>query len=153
MKSHAVGAPDHHGRAELAAWEREVVKLAAPVGRAMFALIFLLSAPKHFSHQVIAYAASAGVPYAALLVPASGILALVGGLSVLLGYRARLGALLLVLFLVPVTLMMHRFWSLTDPMMIQMQMAMFMKNVAMLGGALLVLHFGAGAVSFDAVRR
>jgi putative oxidoreductase len=61
-----------------------------------------------------------------------------GELSVLLGYRAKIGAWLLVLFLVPVTLMLHNFWTVKDPMIAQMQMTMFLKNVTMLGGALLI---------------
>jgi putative oxidoreductase len=44
---------------------------------------------------------------------------------------------------------MHNFWAVTDPMMRQMQMAMFMKNIAMLGGALLITQFGAGPWSLD----
>ena len=90
---------------------------------------------------------------ARLLVPASGILALLGGLSILLGYRAKLGAWLLVIFLVPVTVMMHNFWAVKDPMMAQMQMAMFLKNMTMLGGALLISQLGAGPWSVDARRR
>lgn len=121
-------------------------------GRILFAAIFILSGFFHFSQQDIAYAAHAGVPIAGLLVPASGILALLGGLSILLGYRAKIGAWLLVLFLVPVTLAMHNFWAVKDPMMAQMQMAMFMKNVAMLGGALLISQFGSGPLSLDARR-
>jgi putative oxidoreductase len=62
------------------------------------------------------------------------------------------GAWLLVLFLVPVTLMMHNFWAVKNPMMAQMQMAMFLKNVTMLGGALLISQFGAGGLSLDARR-
>jgi putative oxidoreductase len=90
---------------------------------------------------------------AKLLVPASGILALAGGLSILLGYKAKIGAWLLVLFLIPVTLMMHNFWAVKDPMMAQMQMAMFLKNVTMIGGALLISRFGAGPLSLDARRK
>src|ERR1700733_11707635 len=48
--------------------------------------------------------------------------------------------------------MMHKFWKVSDPMMAQMQMVMFMKNVSMLGGALLVSHFGAGPFSLYAGR-
>jgi putative oxidoreductase len=88
-----------------------------------------------------------------LLVPLAGILAFVGGLSILLGYHARIGAWILVLFLVPVSLMMHNFWAVTDPMMAQMQRAMFLKNLSMLGGALLIAHFGAGPLSLDARRQ
>jgi putative oxidoreductase len=57
-----------------------------------------------------------------------------------------------VLFLIPVTLMMHKFWAVTDPMTAQIQMIMFMKNVSMLGGALLTTQFGAGPFSLDARR-
>jgi putative oxidoreductase len=48
--------------------------------------------------------------------------------------------------------MMHKFWTVTDPMMAQNQMVHFMKNVSMLGGALLVSQFGAGPFSLDARR-
>lgn len=119
------------------------------LGRLMFVAIFLMSALGHFSKQTIAFAASQGVPLASLAVPFSGVLALLGGLSILLGYRAKLGAWLIVLFLVPVTLMMHKFWTVTDPMMAQMQMVMFMKNVSIMGGALLISQFGAGPWSLD----
>lgn len=122
------------------------------IGRIFFSLIFLVSAFNHFSGKTIAYAASHNVPMASLLVPFSGILAIVGGLSIVLGYKARFGAWLIVLFLVPVTLMMHNFWTVTDPMMRQMQMAMFMKNISMLGGALLITWFGSGPLSMDANR-
>jgi putative oxidoreductase len=106
----------------------------------------------HFSAQGIGYAAQSGVPWPNVLVPLSGILALAGGLSVLLGYHARIGALLLVLFLIPVTLTMHAFWNIPDATMARMQMVMFMKNVSMLGAALMILHFGAGPISIDAAR-
>jgi putative oxidoreductase len=118
-------------------------------GRVLFAAIFILSGFFHFSQQDIAYAVHAGVPMASFLVPASGILALLGGLSILLGYKAKIGAWLIVLFLVPVTLAMHNFWAVKDPMMAQIQMAMFMKNATMLGGALLISQFGAGPLSLD----
>jgi putative oxidoreductase len=118
----------------------------------LFALIFLMSGPMHFSSQTIAYAASQGVPLASIAVPFSGLLALVGGLSVLLGYRAKIGAWLIAVFLVGVT-PMHNFWAVTDPMMHQMQLVMFMKNVAMLGGALLISQLGTGPWSLDARKK
>jgi len=120
------------------------------LGRLFFAAIFLMAAPNHFASQTIAYAASQGVPLASIAVPASGILALLGGLSILLGYHAKIGAGLIALFLIGVTPMLHNFWTVTDPMMHQMQMIMFMKNVAMLGGALLIPQLGAGPWSLDA---
>jgi putative oxidoreductase len=126
--------------------QRAVVAL----GRLLFAVIFVMAGANHFNKQTIGYAASQGVPLASVAVPLSGVLAILGGLSILLGYRARLGAWLLVLFLIPVTLMMHKFWTVGDPMMAQIQMVMFMKNVSMLGGALLITQFGAGPFSLDA---
>jgi len=129
---------------------------AGPVvllGRFFFVLIFLLSGPRHFMSQTIAYAASQGVPMASIAVPFSGLLALAGGLSILLGYRARIGAWLIVLFLALVTPLLHRFWGVTDPMMYQMQFINFMKNLSMLGGALVITQLGAGPWSLDARRK
>jgi putative oxidoreductase len=126
--------------------------VSAPVvfiGRLLFVLIFLMSGFTHFAKQTIGFAASQGVPMASVLVPLSGIIALIGGLSILLGYRARLGAWLVAIFLIGVT-PMHKFWGITDPMMQQMQMVMFMKNLTMLGGALLITQFGSGPWSLDA---
>jgi putative oxidoreductase len=57
---------------------------------------------------------------------------------------------LLAVFLVQVTLMMHIFWAVKDPMMALMQQAMFMKNLSMLGAALLISQLGAGPLSLDA---
>src|SRR5258706_11753686 len=88
-----------------------------------------------------------------IAVPLSGMIALAGGLSILLGYRAKIGAWLLVLFLAVVTPMLHNFWTVADPMMHQMQFIMFMKNVSILGGALLVTQLGAGPWSLDGRRR
>jgi len=127
-------------------WTRYLV----PLGRTAFAVAFMWAPPDKFSQQTIAYAAQQGVPLPGLLVPVAGLLSLAGGLSVLLGYRAKLGASLLVLFLVPVTVMMHNFWAVTDPMMAQMQLGFFLANLSRLGGALLIAHFGAGPVSLDA---
>lgn len=126
--------------------------VSAPVvfiGRLLFVLIFLMSGFTHFAKQTIGFAASQGVPMASVLVPLSGIIALIGGLSILLGYRARLGAWLVAIFLIGVT-PMHKFWGITDPMMQQMQMVMFMKNLTILGGALLITQFGSGPWSLDA---
>jgi uncharacterized membrane protein YphA (DoxX/SURF4 family) len=80
-------------------WQGAVVVL----GRFFFALIFLIAAPNHFTTQTIAFSASQGVPLASIAVPLSGLVAIAGGLSILLGYRAKLGAWLIVLFLLPVS--------------------------------------------------
>ncbi|MET0392975.1 MAG: DoxX family protein [Chitinophagaceae bacterium] len=125
------------------------MKYAVPAGRALFAFLFLLSAPGHFKSETIDFAAAQGVPLASVSVPLSGIVELLGGLSILLGYKAKYGAWLLILFLVPVTFTMHRFWTIADPMMQRMDMVMFMKNISLIGTALLLTYFGAGPVSID----
>ena len=125
------------------------MRAIVPVGRALFALIFITSVFSHFSSQAIAQASAHGVPLATVAVPLSGLIALLGGVSVLLGYRARFGAFLLLLFLVPVTLIMHRFWGLADAQQATIQKVMFMKNMSIAGGALMIMYFGSGPVSLD----
>lgn len=123
-----------------------------PLGRVFFSLLFIMAGIGHFSAGTIEYAAAQGVLMSNLLVPLSGLIAIIGGLSVLFGYFARFGALLLLLFLVPVTIAMHNFWAITDPMLHQMQMIQFMKNLALIGGAMLIFFYGAGPKSMDLKR-
>jgi len=124
---------------------------AALAGRQLFSIIFIIASARHFTPEAIESAAQHGVPVPALLVPLSGVIALVGGLSVLLGFHTRIGAWLLVIFLVPVTLMMHNFWAAPDLVTFQIERAMFLKNLTMLGGALLISYYGAGPLSLDAL--
>ena len=123
------------------------MKYVALLGRILYSAIFVLSGPRHFTAPMIAYAASQGVPLAGIAVPLSGLLALLGGLSIATGYKTRWGAWLIVLFLVPVSLMMHKFWGLSDPQAAMIQQIMFMKNVAMLGAALVFTQLGSGPLS------
>jgi putative oxidoreductase len=103
----------------------------------------------HFSSKGIEYGASQGVPIPSILVPLSGLMAFLGALSIILGYKAKIGAWLIILFLIPITFMMHKFWTISDPMQMQMQMSMFMKNLSMLGGAFIIAYFGSGPLSLD----
>ncbi|MBI3510026.1 MAG: DoxX family protein [Bacteroidetes bacterium] len=123
------------------------MKVIPLIGRIFFSLLFLVAGLGHFSSQSVSYAASMGVPMASVLVPISGVMAVVGALSLITGYRAKWGAWIIIAFLVPVTFWMHAFWKVTDPMMMQMQMANFMKNMAMIGGALFIAYFGSGPYS------
>jgi putative oxidoreductase len=130
------------------------LRYSVPIGRVLFALLFVTSAlTTHLSQGGVGYAASQGVPLANLLGPLSGLLALAGGLSIMLGYKTRWGAAMLIAFLVPVTFMMHRFWGVSDPQTAMMQQVMFMKNLSILGGAFLLLYFGGGPLSMDARAR
>ena len=119
------------------------MRYAVLAGRQLFSIVFIIASAGHFSPEAIESAARHGVPLPDLLVPVSGVIALVGGLSVLLGFQTRIGAWLLVIFLVPVTVMMHNFWTSTDPLTHQIERAMFLKNLTMLGGALVISYFGA----------
>lgn len=118
-------------------------------GRILFSLIFIMASFNHFTKGAIEYAASNGTPMASIAVPVSGVMSLLGGLSILIGYRAKWGALLIILFLIPVTFYMHAFWKIDDAMARGMQMAMFMKNLAMMGGAMFIYYFGTGPMSLD----
>jgi putative oxidoreductase len=122
-------------------------------GRVLFALVFLIAGPRLFQAGSAQAAAQHGLPLSQFFVPAAGVLALLGGLSILLGYRARIGAWMIAIFLLVVTPVMHNFWAVADPTMAQTQFVNFMKNTSMLGGALLITQFGGGPWSLDARRK
>ena len=119
------------------------------LGRILYAAIFLMAAPGHFTAPKIQYAASQNVPYPEIAVPLSGVIALLGSLSIVFGYKTKFGAWLIVLFLVPVTFLIHDFWLIKDPMEAAMQKIQFMKNLSMLGAAFLIAYFGPGWFSLD----
>lgn len=125
------------------------MKYIVLIGRILYAFIFISAGLSKFSGETIAFAASQGVPFAWFLVPAAGVLAVLGGLSIALGYKAKWGGVLIAAFLIPVTFTMHNFWAVSDPMMAQMQQVMFIKNISMLGGAFLLTFFGSGPFSLD----
>src|SRR5689334_21211176 len=102
MTSHALEAEHHRPHSVSPHAAHDATRFLVPLGRLLFVAIFLMSGPNHFAKGTIGYAAGNGVPFPDVLVPISGVLAIVGGLSVLLGWYARVGAWLLVAFLVPV---------------------------------------------------
>ncbi|MFI7274409.1 DoxX family membrane protein [Streptomyces sp. NPDC049879] len=121
------------------------------IGRIVFALLFLLSAFNHLTRSgpLAAYAAGKGLPSPRLAVLGSGVLLLVGSLSLLLGVWPDLGALLLVVFLVPTALVMHNFWTVSDPGARANDMLHFQKDMALAGAALAMA--GLFAVAGDDV--
>lgn len=125
------------------------MKIFVLLGRFFYSIIFIVASIGHFSEPTMALAAAHGVPRPEILVPLSGVFILLGGLSVLLGYKTRFGATLIALFLIPATFMIHNFWTVTDPMAQAIQQIMFFKNLAMLGGAFLLIYYGAGPCSID----
>jgi uncharacterized membrane protein YphA (DoxX/SURF4 family) len=111
------------------------------IARVLFVALFLGSALNHLTNTdaMAGYAASRGVPMARPATLVTGLLLLLGGLSVLLGIWGDLGALLLLVFLLPTAFMMHGFWRETDPTAKQMEMIQFNKDVALAGAALAFL--------------
>lgn len=108
------------------------------IARVLFVALFLGSSLGHLTKtdDMAGYAASRGVPMAKAATFGSGLLILVGGLSVLLGVWGDLGALLLVVFLLPTAVLMHAFWRETDPTAKQTEMVQFNKDLALAGAAL-----------------
>ena len=123
------------------------MKFVLLLGRILFSSIFIIRGICHFSGTAIAHATAMNVPMASLLVPLSGIIALVGGVSILLGYKARIGAWILIIFLAPVTCIMHQYWTGTDPFSSLMHQYCFMKNLSMAGACLMITYFGSGPLS------
>ncbi|MBB5808242.1 putative membrane protein YphA (DoxX/SURF4 family) [Saccharothrix ecbatanensis] len=119
------------------------------IGRILFVFLFFGSAFGHITQTeaMAGYASSKGVPSAKAATFGSGVLMAVGGLMLLLGVWADLGALLLVIFLVPTAFLMHNFWKETDPQAKQMEMIQFNKDLALAGGALMFFGLYAGAGS------
>ncbi len=122
------------------------------VGRVLLCTIFLLAAVgnkiPHFS-DVAGVMAKAGVPAPEFMLVGAIAFLVAGSLSVVVGYRARVGASLLLVFLVLATYYFHAFWSLTDPQAQQMQMIQFMKNLSMMGAMLFIIANGSGPLSLD----
>lgn len=114
--------------------------VVALIGRILFVILFLGSAFGHLTQTktMAGYASSKGVPAAQPAVLVSGVVMLVGALMVLLGLWADLGALLLVVFLLPTAFLMHAFWKETDAQAKQMEMIQFQKDLALGGAALLI---------------
>jgi putative oxidoreductase len=108
------------------------------IGRILFSIVFLSGAVGHFmqTSAMAGYAESKGVPSAKLAVQVGGVLLALGGISVLLGVWGDLGAILLVIFLVPTAMMMHAFWKETDAAAQQMEMVQFTKDISLAGAAL-----------------
>ena len=111
------------------------------LGRILYGGFFVLGGLNHFQHLAMmsGFAGSKGVPAPKPAVMLSGLLILVGGLSVILGYHVRIGLACIMLFLAPVTLLMHNYWVETDMMQRINQRVNFQKNVALFGAALMML--------------
>lgn len=122
----------------------EVVYL---IGRILFAALFLTSGYGHLTKvkQMGGYAKSMGVPAAEFMTIVTGLMISVGGIMVLFNFEIFYGSLLIFLFLIPTSFMMHAFWKLQDPGMKQVQQIMFTKNLSLAGAALMIMYFTYGS--------
>ena len=104
-------------------------------GRVLLGGFVIISGVRHFQHlpMMAGFTGSKGVPSPKLFVMLSGLMIILGGISILLGVRPHWGIALVSAFLIPVTLLMHQYWKHTDPMMRINDQVNFMKNVAILG--------------------
>ena len=111
------------------------------IGRIIFGGFFIYSGVNHFIgfQTMTQYAKMKGVPFPAFSQGVTGILLLLGGLSILCGIYPYIGILLLVVFLFPVSFMIHNFWTIEDPQLRMAEKVNFMKNMALLGAVLMFL--------------
>jgi len=116
------------------------MKFLTLLGRIIYGGYFLFSGLNHFlqTQSMSGYAASKDVPMPTIAVLGSGAMLVLGSALVLLGYKVRIGAWLIVLFLIPVTFMMHNFWTIADPQMKMGEMVNFMKNLGLIGASLMI---------------
>jgi putative oxidoreductase len=126
--------------------------LAVP-GRLLLSAIFLMSG----FGKITAFSAMAGMmaskmPAPKLMLALAIVAEIGGGVSLLLGFLSRLGALGLFVYLIPTTLLFHNFWA-ADAAHQQEQLINFLKNLAIMGGLLMVIAHGAGPLSIYAAMR
>lgn len=124
------------------------------LGRVLLSIGFILAGIEKFMDYdgTAAYMASKGMTMIPLFLYAAAIVELLGGLSLLIGYKIRYSAAILILFLIPVTLIFHNFWALEGADR-QEQMYNFLKNLGIMGGLFYVLCAGAGKFGFDCCSR
>jgi uncharacterized membrane protein YphA (DoxX/SURF4 family) len=111
------------------------------IGRVLFVVLFVWSGLlNHFRRGGIEYARAYNAPAPDVLVPLSGAAIVLGSAMVVLGVFADLGALILIAFLIPVSYFMHAYWKETDPQQRTGQQVNFLKNIGLIGGALVIFY-------------
>ncbi|MDQ9172191.1 DoxX family protein [Oxalobacteraceae bacterium R-40] len=115
-------------------------KVFYPVARALLGTLFFISGISKITGfgYVAGWMSSAGLPAAELLLAITIAIEVLGGLMLITGYKAHIAASVIALFLVPTTLIFHAFWN-ADAAGFQNELTQFLKNLAILGGMLLVI--------------
>ena len=110
------------------------------IGRILFGGYFIVAGFNHFVklQSMAGYAQAKGVPASKAAVGFTGLLLIVGGVSTLLNIYPVIGLGALFVFLIPTTILMHAFWKIEDPMAKMGEQVNFMKNLALLGGTLIL---------------
>jgi putative oxidoreductase len=119
-------------------------------GRILMSVLFLISGFFKIGgySQMVPYSASKGLPMAGVAIACAAVLELAGGLAILIGFQTRIAAWLLFLYLIPVTFIFHNFWAMQGAEQ-QQNMINFLKNVAIMGGLVILATYGAGPYSVD----
>ena len=127
-----------------------VTEIALIVGRVLFALLFISSGINHFTKNsaMTAYAQYKKVPMAKISVYVSGLMILLGGIYIALGFYADLGALLIAIFLLPTAFLMHAFWKESDATAKQNETIAFFKDLSLAGAALIIFALLRGGADF-----
>ena len=125
--------------------EKRTMNTVLLIGRILFAIMFVSGGLNHLTkaEAMTGYAGFKKVPAAKFSVLVSGVLLIAGGLSVILGVYADLGALVIAVLLVLMALKMHDFWAQADAQAKQTEMIGFFKNISMAGGALIMFAIAA----------
>lgn len=120
------------------------------IGRVLLAYIFVVAGFGKIGNfsATAAYMASKGLPMSEVLLVATIVIELVGGLMIALGWKARWAALAIFVFLIPTTLIFHAFWAV-DPEQVRAQTIQFNKNLAIMGGMLYLAIVGSGRFGLD----
>jgi putative oxidoreductase len=120
------------------------------IGRVLFALLFISSGVSHLTklEAMTGYAQYKKVPAAKFSVVLSGLMILIGGLYIAFGVYADLGALLVALFLIPTSFLMHAFWKETDATAKQNESIAFFKNLSLAGAALIIFALVSTGTDF-----
>jgi putative oxidoreductase len=124
------------------------------VARILLALMFVLSGIGKITDfaGTAAYISSVGLPIPALLAAGAIVVEIGAGIALIIGFKTRWAAAALVAFTLAAAILFHNYWSLPSDKQL-LQQILFLKNLAVTGGLLMVMAFGAGAWSFDGRRR
>jgi putative oxidoreductase len=130
--------------------QNTIDKFGPLAGRILLASIFLMSGYGKIGGfaGTAGYMASKGLPMVEVLLAITIVIELAAAAMIIAGFKARLGATALLLWMIPVTFIFHNFWAMPADQQ-QIQSIMFMKNLGLMGGMLYIMAFGSGPMSVD----